>query len=347
MIKKRPKFGLKYRTTHKIAGLLFVLPWIVGFGWFTVYPFVQTIIYSLNTVRFEPLGIALDPVGMDNFMNVLFRDPDFMLRLPEFLMQMLLLVPMVLVFSILLAIMLNSPIFGRRIYRAIFFLPVIIISGAVLDNLRAFDATHLSGLNQFFVYLFIAENLPWFIATPVLFIFDNVVMFLWFSGVQILIFLSGLQKVDKAMYEAASVDGASMWQKFWKITIPVLRPFIFLCALYTVVYISNSPTNRIVSLIQAGMFELVRGFGFSAAVTWLYFFIIVVVVIVYYLILGRPEKDYAPEVYRALKREKKAQRRMRRRASPSRGATPGHGKRKLFGSSASGRFDCFHGRRTS
>jgi len=310
--RKRPKIGIKYRTTHKIAGLLFVLPWIVGFIWFTAYPFIQTIRYSFNTVRFEPLGIALDPVGFDNFMNVLFRDPDFMLRLPGFLMQMLLLVPMVLVFSILLAIMLNSPIFGRRIFRAIFFLPVIIISGAVLDNLRAFDATQLSGLNQFFVYRFLEESLPGFIATPVLFIFDNVVMFLWFSGVQILIFLSGLQKVDRAMYEAASVDGASIWQKFWKITIPTLRPFIFLCALYTVVYIANSPTNQIVSLIQTGMFQLVRGFGFSAAVTWLYFFIIVVVVVVYYLILGRPEKEYSREVYKALKRERKSARRLRR-----------------------------------
>lgn len=314
MSKIKSRLSLKYKTSHKIAGLLFVLPWIIGFVWFTVYPFIQTMRYSFNTVRFEPLGIALDPVGFDNFMNVLLRDPDFMLRLPEFLMQMLLLVPMVLVFSILLAIMLNSKIIGRRIFRAIFFLPVIIISGAVLDNLRAFDATQLTGLNQFFVYRFIEESLPGFLASPILFIFDNVVMFLWFSGVQILIFLSGLQKVDKAMYEAASVDGASVWQKFWKITIPVLRPFIFLCALYTVVYIANSPTNRIVSLIQAGMFELVRGFGFSAAVTWLYFLIIVIVVILYYFILGRPEKEYSRDVYKTLKRERKAARRLKRRA---------------------------------
>jgi len=179
---------IKYRTTHKIAGLLFVLPWIVGFVWFTAYPFIQTIIYSFNTIRWEPLGIAMDPIGFDNYVNVLFRDPDFMLRLPGFMMQMVLLVPMVLVFSILLAIMLNSEIRGRRIFRAIFFLPVIIISGAVLDNLRQFDATSLSGLNHFFIYRFLDESLPGFLATPVLFIFDNVVMFLWFSGVQILIF---------------------------------------------------------------------------------------------------------------------------------------------------------------
>jgi len=242
-------------------------------------------------VRFIPTGIALDPVGFDNFVQVLFQDPEFLLRLPGFLRQMLLLVPMVLVFSIILALMLNTHIKGQRVFRALFFLPVIIMSGAVLDNLRAFDATQLSGLEHFFVYRFIQESLPGIIATPVLFIFDNVVMFLWFSGVQILIFLSGLQKVDQAIYEAASVDGASAWQKFWKITIPTIKPFIFLCALYTVVHIANSPMNLIISLIQTGMFELVRGFGFSAAATWLYFFMIVAMVLLYYAILGREEKE--------------------------------------------------------
>jgi len=114
------------------------------------------------------------------------------------------------------------------------------------------------------------------------------------------------------MYEAASVDGASVWQKFWKITIPVLRPFIFLNALYTVVYIANAPTNPIATLIGDGMFQLVRGFGFSAAVTWLYFFIIVAVVLVYFFILGRPEKEYSKATYKAMKRERKAQKRIRK-----------------------------------
>lgn len=282
---------LRRSTTQKLVGLIFVLPWIIGFFWFTLYPFAETIRYAFSNVRFIPTGIALDPVGFDNFVQVLFQDPEFLLRLPGFLRQMLLLVPMVLVFSIILALMLNTHIKGQRVFRALFFLPVIIMSGAVLDNLRAFDATQLSGLEHFFVYRFIQESLPGIIATPVLFIFDNVVMFLWFSGVQILIFLSGLQKADQAIYEAASVDGASAWQKFWKITIPTIKPFIFLCALYTVVHIANSPMNLIISLIQTGMFELVRGFGFSAAATWLYFFMIVAMVLLYYAILGREEKE--------------------------------------------------------
>lgn len=289
--KTKNRIGLKHNATRKIAGILFVLPWIVGFAWFTLYPFTETIRYAFSNVRFLPTGIALDPVGFDNFAQVLFRDPEFLLQLPGFLMQMFLLVPMVLVFSVILALLLNSPIKGRRFFRAVFFLPVIIMSGAVLDNLRSFDATQLNGLHNFFVYLFIQESLPTFLSVPILFIFDNVVMFLWFSGVQILIFLSGLQKVDRTIYEAASVDGASSWQKFWKITIPILRPFIFLCALYTVVDIANSPMNMIISLIQKGMFELTKGFGFSAAVTWLYFVLVVGIAALYFCILGRSEKE--------------------------------------------------------
>ncbi|MDR1532607.1 MAG: sugar ABC transporter permease [Clostridiales bacterium] len=295
---------MKRNTVSKLTGLLFVLPWIVGFLFFTLYPFMETVKYAFNTVRFLPVGIAMDYVGLDNFVSVLFKDPDFLLQLPVFLMQMACLVPMVLVFSIMLAVLLNAKIKMRRVFRAIFFLPVIIISGSVLENLQINDAVSLSGMRTFFIYVFIQEYLPGFLSRVILYIFDNVVILLWFSGVQILIFLSGLQKVDRAIYDAADVDGASGWQKFWKITIPTLKPFLFLNAMYTIVDIANSSINPIIGFIRQAMFQLLRGFGFAASLTWLYFGLIVVVVLIYYLLLGRGEKETKINRKRRRKKDK-------------------------------------------
>ncbi|MEG6611273.1 sugar ABC transporter permease [Pseudoclostridium thermosuccinogenes] len=281
------------RNRRQLFGWLFISPWILGFMVFTAYPLFETMRYSLSTVRFLLDGIEMDNVGFTNYTNVLLKDPDFKLALPGYLTELLFFVPMVLVFSILLALLLNSPIRMRRLFRSLFFLPVVIMSGPVVGNLRQMGATTLKGLRSFFIYRFIAEYFPGVAAAPVLYIFDNAVLILWFCGVQILIFLSGLQKVDKNIYEAARVDGASGWQQLWKITMPMLKPFIFLNGVYTVVDVSMSSLNPVITVIKEGLFNIRKGFGFSAAASWIYFLIIVMAVIVVYLLFGREERTVA------------------------------------------------------
>lgn len=283
---KRKK-RLSQITKHKLTGILFVAPWIIGFLVFTLMPFFQTLQYSFSTVRFLPNGIKTAFVGLDNFAQVLFTDPKFKLAIPGYLKQMFIFVPMVLVFSIIISVLLNTKIRGKRFFRAIYFLPVILMSGPVVTNLVAMDATTLSGVQDFFVYEFIAENFPAFLSMPILYIFDNSILFLWFSGVQVLIFLSGLQKTDKSVYEAARVDGASPWQQFWKITVVDLKPFIFLNAIYTIVDVSTSNINEFIYIIEKSMFDGTKGFGFAAAATWIFFFMIVAAVLVAFLLLGR------------------------------------------------------------
>ncbi len=282
---------MKYSTKQKLVGLAFVSPWIIGFLVFTLLPFFQTIQYSFSTVRFLPEGIALDSVGFDNFVKVLLVDPDFLLKLPDYAMQIFIFVPMVVILSIIIALLLNTPIKAKRVFRAIYFLPVILMSGPVIENLMKLNVTKLVGVDSFFVYEFIAKSFPSAVAMPILYVFQNVVLFLWFSGVQILIFLSALQKNDKSTYEAARVDGASTWQQFWKITLPIIKPFIFLNLIYTIVDVSNSAVNPFISIIKKAMFNGQKGFGFSAAATWLYFFLILIAVIIAYLLLGRGDKQ--------------------------------------------------------
>lgn len=282
---------INYSTKKKLFGVAFVMPWVIGFVLFTLVPFVDSIRYSVSQVRFLTDGIAIDYVGLENFIKVLFVDPDFLLQIPEYAMQMFIFVPMVVIISILIALLLNTQLRGKRFFRAIYFLPVILMSGPVIENLRKMNVTTLAGVESFFVYEFIAENFPGFLSAPILYIFQNIVFFLWFSGVQILIFLSALQKNDKSVYEAAKVDGASGWQQFWKITLPVIKPFIFLNLIYTIADVSNSSVNPFISIIKKAMFNGRKGFGFSAAATWIYFFMILVAVVIAFLLVGREGKQ--------------------------------------------------------
>lgn len=282
---------MKRTTKDKVAGLLFILPWIIGFLAFTLLPFAQTIQFSMSSVRFLADGISTSFVGIKNFTDVLMVDPDFKLQIPVFLKDMFFFVPMVLVFSIILSVLLNAKIRGRRMFRAVYFLPVVLMSGPVITNLVNMQATTLRGASSFFVYEFIAKHFPEALSMPILYIFDNVILFLWFSGVPILIFLSGLQKTDQSVYEAARVDGASAWQQFWKITMANIKPFIFLNAIYIIVEVSNSALNPFITLIKDSMFDGKQGFGFAAAATWIYFGMILMAVLAAWFLLGRGEKE--------------------------------------------------------
>ena len=291
----RPRANLRrFSQTRRKAwlGLLFIAPWLIGFFLFTARPLWDNIIYSFNQITFPLTGIKRTPVGILNYTTALFKDENFTLALPGYLKQLFLTVPMILVFSVLLALLLNTKLKFRRLFRALFFLPVIIMSGPVVSSLQAMGAVTLNGVTSFPVYIFIGRALPGFLSMPILYVFDNFILFLWFSGVQILIFLSGLQKVSPAIYEASMVDGASAWQQFWKITMPTLKPFIFLNAIYTIVDVSMASTNPIISLIKDKMFAPINGgFGISAALSWVYFVVILVAVLLVWLFFGRGEKE--------------------------------------------------------
>ena len=247
----------------------------------------QSLIYSFSTTRtLAKGGIQLTPVGLENYYNVLFVDPTFKVNLGNFLQLMFFLVPIIVIFSLVIAVMLNTKMKGKRILRAIFFLPVILTSGPMLEQLHRIGATQIQGLETFFVFSFI-KDLPEVISSPILYIARRFVYVLWFSGVQILVLLSGLQKVDQGIYEAARIDGASSWQSLFFITLPIMKPFILLTTIYTVVDISLSSLNGMQSQIKSKMFDSASGYGFSAAVSWLYFLLILGCVLVAWLILGR------------------------------------------------------------
>ena len=197
---------------------------------------------------------------------------------------------MVIVAAIILALMLNHSLKGRAFFRMLYFFPVIIISGPVMSKLMSNHATTIIQPDQYAIYT-VLENLPGILSVPLCYIFDNIVTILWYSGVQMLIILAGLQKIGDPIYEAASIDGASSWQKFWKITLPHLRPMILVSAAYTIVDFAGMPTTPIHGLIMNNMMNTEKPYSYSSAISWLYTLIVLVIIAIVFLILKERRKS--------------------------------------------------------
>jgi ABC-type sugar transport system permease subunit len=267
---------------ENVIGYSFILIWIIGFLVFMVYPFIASIIYSLSNVRILGTGIDVSFHWFTNYRNIFQIEEgfEFTESLVDFLKNVVFQIPIIIVFSVLIAVLLNQPIKGRGIFRSIFFLPVIIASGPVINELISQGA---GGANIFESYGFIAiiENtLNPSLAKPIVNIFSQIIIIFWFSGVQILIFLAGLQKVDGQIYEAARVDGAGPWESFWKITLPSLSNLIFVNLIYTIVLLATFSENEVIQRIRSNMNNQRpgSGYGMATAMAWVYFIVIMLMI---------------------------------------------------------------------
>lgn len=258
------------------------MPWIIGFAIFTAYPIFYSLYLSFNKVKITAnSGIVTQFVKLDNYKFAFFTDVTFLNTLASFFIQLILSVPVIVVFALIIAILLNSKIKLKGMFRTIFFLPVVITSGPVINELMAQGATKIPGMADLVDINSITKKLPLIIAQPISYIFMNIISILWFSGIQILIFLAGLQKIDINAYEAAKIDGATMWEIFWKITLPAIRHLIVVNVVYTVVILSTFQLNPISAIIRDNMFRLDTGFGYAAALSWLYLVFILIFLGIY------------------------------------------------------------------
>lgn len=114
--------------------------------------------------------------------------------------------------------------------------------------------------------------------------FNNLVLILWFSGVQILFFLAGLQKISSSVYEAAKIDGANSWIIFWKITLPLIRPFLLINAIYTIVDLASFANNPVNTSITQRMFDIDKPYSYSSALSWIYFAAVMIIIGIAFLL---------------------------------------------------------------
>jgi len=278
---------IKIKTTNKrreaVTGLTFILIWIVGYLIFSLYPVFYSLYLSLFKVKLDGQDLSLLYLGFENFKAAFISDAIFPELLLEYVMEMVINVPVVIVFALLIAMLINTDVKGKGVWRTIFFLPVIISSGPIISELINQGATTLPSIENYGVIVLVLENIGDFIANPVQNLLETILLVLWFSGIQILILLAGLQKIDKSIYEASMIDGAGPWESFWKITLPSIMPLISVSVVYTVVSMSVFSLNEVIIWIQEKMFAVstdavTNGFGYGAALAWIYFLTMVLLI---------------------------------------------------------------------
>lgn len=281
----------RLRLRENLQGYRFLLPWIIGFALFTAAPLAQTFQYSLSNVKVAVTGIELAAVGWQNYTRALFTDPTFVQLLVEYLIETAVSVPIILIFSLIIALFLNVPFWGRSIFRTIFFLPVVITSGPVISELVAQGATSAPQVASSAAVAAFVAQLPALLREPVQYLLTSFILILWFSGVQILIYLAGLQKIDRFVYEAAAVDGASAWEMFWKITLPALTTTTLINALYTVITLSHFSENKVIKYIAARIYDVEGGIGYASAMAFLYSLALIVLLVATFAVLRPRVKD--------------------------------------------------------
>ena len=294
----------KKRMTKKmrdnLVGYSFIIIWIIGFLIFMLYPFLNSIIYSLNKVSIQGDGIKMEFIGLENFKNIVQLDAGFTFleNLWEFVQEIILEVPVIIVFSIIIALLLNQPIKFRWFFRVIFFLPVIISSGPVISELISQGAGGTNIMNQYGFANLIQRVLSPGLAKPLVKLFSEIIIIFWFSGVQILIMLAGMQKINRQIYEAAKVDGAGPWESFWKITLPSLKSLIFINVIYTIVLLASFSENKVIISIKQSMFNMQTGYGFASAMAWVYMAVIGLFIGITCLLLMPKEKAKKGKTYK-------------------------------------------------
>lgn len=284
---------LKNRQRETLSGLLFFLPWVIGFLAITCYPLIYSIVISFNQVAIRPGEVVLEPVGWEYFRQALFLDTEFPTLLVASVTQVAIGTPISVVFALVMALLLNRGFKGRTVYRMIFFMPVIIMSGPVMSELMTETSAmsidmDLMGLNAILMEL----DKGW--SLLLLKVLNSFIKILWFCGVQIIVFLVALQKIDGSMYEAASIDGASPWEAFWKITLPHLRPIIMLNAIYTIIEMGTAADDATNAKIMESITDIARPYSFAAAMSWIYAFCLMLLMTIAFLLLReRREKGGA------------------------------------------------------
>jgi ABC-type sugar transport system permease subunit len=282
-----PRREISLRAREALHGYGFILIWVVGFALFTLLPLVQTFRYSLNQVTVTASGINLDFLEWANYTRALFTDPNFVELLIGYTIETLVSVPIVLIFAMIIALFLNVKFKLKGLFRVIFFLPIVITSGPVIKELTAQGAASAPGLANVPAVVEFLATLPPALRSPVQYLLTSFILILWFSGVQILIYLASLQKVDRSIYEAAAIDGASAWEIFWKIVLPSLSTATLVNAIYTIVTLSHFSENKVIRYIYDQTYDVHGGIGYASAMAFIYFGVMVALLMIVYLFLMR------------------------------------------------------------
>ncbi|MBP5602321.1 MAG: sugar ABC transporter permease [Treponema sp.] len=301
---KKRKVGLMGRRA--IYGYMFILPFIIGFIFFMVKPLGQSLKMALSDVTISTQGFSLAYNQFANFKRAFLVDADFKRMLVEGIGNMIYRSIATVVFSFFVALILNQNFKGRTLARSIFFLAVILSSGVLvgLENNNSLmtqlkdtieEAGNANSVTQVLERILVpaAQGLGGIGAKTfekVFQIIDSIYDIAMASGIQIIIFLSGLQNVSPSMYEAAQMEGCTAWESLCKITVPMVSPLLPVCWVYTIVDFFMKSDNEIMTKINDNVLAL--AYGFSSAMAWSYFIVCMILIGLSSLLISKVVYNY-------------------------------------------------------
>ncbi|WP_258960923.1 carbohydrate ABC transporter permease [Paenibacillus aquistagni] len=291
---KRSKFTLQEKKAG--LGLLFVTPWLLGFIFLFLVPLYQSFVYSLNKLTLGKGGFDTSYVGFQFYQELFTSHPTFNRTLVEAIMDIVISVPSITIFSLFVATLINQKFKGRVFARAIFFLPVLLaapvlslenssqmtsiaasVTGGAEDGGFAFTSFELK---RMLLESGVGSGIVSYITGSV----DRIYEVISSSGVQILIFLAALQSISPSLYEAAKIEGTTGYEAFWKITFPMISPIMLTNVVYTV--IDSYSRNQLSQMIKDTAFQSLN-FSLSAAMAWVYFLIVSIILLATTTLISR------------------------------------------------------------
>ena len=287
---------IPYERKKSIAGFLFILPWLLGFVFIVARPLISSIGYAFSDTTITTNGMKLDFAGLTYFIKAFRSDLKFPQMLSGQLSSLATSVPIIVAFSLFMAVILVQDFKGRTIARAIFFIPVVVGSGGIIISYMndQVSSTLISGARSQMLFssgsfsmtnVLLEAGLSPDIVGIISSVISNVFELTWKSGLQIVLFIAALQSVSPQLYEAADVEGASAWEKFWKITFPMVMPIMMVNLIYTIIDDFTDYGNGVLRYIVSVGADL--DFSYSSAMSWIYFVIITGIIGVVYYVINR------------------------------------------------------------
>lgn len=290
---------LKDKTRRSIMGYVFISPFIVGFFLIFSYALITSVMFACSDISINENGYELKYVGLDYFKHILTVHPTYNRSLVNSIRTTLLNVPLVVFFSFFMAVLLNQNFKGRSFVRVLFFTPVILSTGILqkMDNFKSLesgfgggqlnsaisDAVGIFDLSSFLLSLNIAPDVVVYLTNAV----ESIYTIINMSGIQMLIFLMALQSISPSLYEASAIEGATTWENMWKITFPLVSPYILTTSIYTIIDSFTSYRNPIMEEIQAVSQGNSLNFSMLTSMSFIYFALISVILVVVTLVISK------------------------------------------------------------
>ena len=291
------KKKIPYSKKKALYGYGFISVWIVGTVVFFLIPLFKSLLFSFSEVTVDSGKTVTEWVGMEKYIKVLTEDEKYTEYLVDMLVETLWKTPLIIIFSLFIAVILNQNFRGRTLARAVFFLPVIIVTGPVYKIISAdmemsgnndvinsstmFSTDLIGELLEFLGVYGISDRAGAFISS----VADNIFGIVWNSGIQILIFLSALQNIPRSAREVAQIEGATSWEYFWKVTFPYVSPFIVVNTVFTVIDSFTNPLNTVMQ--RMGDMRNEWAFGEESAMAWVYFGVVMLMTGIIVFILNK------------------------------------------------------------